>query len=470
MKDKRVNIKAVVFIQLCCILKTPLSIGSGENEETDHDCVLGYDGKPFVPATSICGLLRRSMSDADAKRLMGYAHDRGSEVSRLRIGDGIFELDENSQVIDIWDSVALDEHRVAKDQAKFNYQIIRSGFSFKVDMDFMVYEGENIDDFLDPLRHAIGEINEGRYCLGYKSNRGLGMLSISATQWVFKGNDRYKSIAFRSGDADAGRNLSSNLEQNTYKADKDRTFYSVTVPADILGTIMVRHYLGLSEGPDCEVLTDGKQAIIPGSSLAGACRHTADLLLRELGMENASIDKTLAWMFGHVQVENKRQPPPYQKKVTHVKRPPTAWASAVSFSEAKIEDGHAYTLTRTKVDRFTGSAAYRALFTHRIHYGGNTLLRFNICGTGLEWAVGLLLLVLRDMDEGLTPLGGEIAVGRGLLKLDWNQLKINGKDITNKGEDSNYMMALAKFVADQQRVFPEHVRVAFDRPPQEVDP
>ncbi len=468
MKGKQVSIKAVIFLQLRCTLETPLSIGSGKSEQTDHDCVLDYDGQPFVPATSICGLLRRGMSDADAKRLMGFLHEQGSEASRLRISDGVFAIDKTTPIIDTRDSVALDERRVAKDQDKFNYQVIRSGAIFNVDVDFMVYDGEDIDDFLNPLRRAIGEINEGRHCLGYKSNRGLGRLCIAARQWVFEGNNRHKSIAFRLGDADAGEGLACDLNMDANETREDGGFHTITIPAKIPGTIIVRRFLAMGGGPDCESLTDGERAVIPGSSLTGAFRHTAGLLLRELGMEKPAIEKALMWMFGYVQVENKRQASPYQKKAIPAEQPPAAWASAVSFPEVKINGGQNYTLTRTKVDRFTGSAAYRALFTNRIHHGGKTSLQFNIRGAGLEWAVGLFLLVMRDVDEGLTPLGGEVSVGRGLLKLEWDQLKINGNDIKNKGEDSDYMKALAEFIADQ--VFPEHVQAAFDRLPQEVSP
>lgn len=477
------SIQAVVFLRLCFTLKTPLSIGSGESVNTDHDCLRDCKGSPYVPAASICGLLRRCMAEGDAKRLMGSLDAQGNGASRLRVSDGRFLEGEYAPVIDTRDGVALDKNRVAIDHAKFDFEVIGSGASFVSEVDFKLYRDESLDDLLLPLLSALRHIDAGKASLGYKSTRGLGVLAVTARQRVFEGDYRLGSLAFRKagGEKWAGEGVAG-IDLAQVKALPMPNLHTIAVDASLPASLCVRKHAGLADGVawDFEHLKDGGQPVLPGTSLAGACRNTAGILLHELGVQDADITKILAWLFGHVPVENKQEANRQDEPAPRSGQKARAWASAIRFREVKIKGGKPFTLTRVKIDRFTGGAAYRALFTERVHHGGKARLRMEIRGEGMEWAVGLMLLVLRDMHEGLTPLGGEVAVGRGLLELDWASLEVNGEAVCGADESaetmaetSAYNRALADFLIalrEEQAPFPDYVRVAFDTARQEVAP
>ena len=47
-----------VYYQLKMYQKSPLRIGSGENEITDSDLMIDGKGCPFIPGSSVAGVLR----------------------------------------------------------------------------------------------------------------------------------------------------------------------------------------------------------------------------------------------------------------------------------------------------------------------------------------------------------------------------------------------------------------------------
>jgi CRISPR/Cas system CSM-associated protein Csm3 (group 7 of RAMP superfamily) len=460
-------IQSMVFLRLRLTLRTPLSVGSGEDDHSDHDCVRDYDGKPFIPATSIAGLLRSSMEETSAKRLMGYAKDREAEQSRLMISDGIFINQENTLKISVRDGVALDENRVTRDTSKYDYEVIQPGACFETQISFKVLESdvtpneEAWQTFAAPLLSALQFINEDKLRLGYKTNRGLGSLAVSGHYKIFLGKDDLKnSIAFRKQANWSHATCIDSLIKEA-KNPTSTNFHTITVKASIPATICVRQYASLAEisQADHQQLSDGHSPVIPGSSLAGAFRNTAEVLLRELGMDDRNVLRSLAWLFGHVPSKEQTR----VKKSGTEKMLPDSWASAIRFREAKIAGGNYLPLTRTKVDRFSGSAAKGALFSQKVHQGGNTELSIQIRGESLEWAVGLVLLVLKDIHAGLTAFGGEVAVGRGIMQL-------LDKPTLSSQNETQYLQQLASFldaVKKNEDVFPPHVLAAF---PYDVSP
>ena len=76
--------------------------------------------------------------------------------------------------------------------------------------------------------------------------------------------------------------------------------------------------------------------------------------------------------------------------------------------------GQSLTYTRNKIDRFTGGVVNSALFDEQPHYGGKVTLYIAI-KDAQDWQKGLLLLALKDLGNGIQPIGGEANVGRGIL-------------------------------------------------------
>ena len=141
--------------------------------------------------------------------------------------------------------------------------------------------------------------------------------------------------------------------------------------------------------PDAEQLTcvmgeSGNEVpYIPGTSWAGAFRHHMERL----------VPKCTEAYFGSCE-----------------KR------SDVRFCESFLRGAKSKVLTRNAVDRFTGGVIENALFTEKMWYGGETVLRLDIpAGTNLEFRQALAAS-LTDLHMGLLSIGGLTSVGRGVFE------------------------------------------------------
>ena len=179
----------------------------------------------------------------------------------------------------------------------------------------------------------------------------------------------------------------------------------ISVTFDIPYSILIRHESGDPSAPDVTHLTSNGQPIISGTSWSGALRHAVHHLLQDMlrGMNRSEAeikDKTtmlLNRLFGTVDEDTK-----------------TARASRVRIKESLIMGGQSLTYTRNKIDRFTGGVVNSALFDEQPHYGGKVTLYIAI-KDAQDWQKGLLLLALKDLGNGIQPIGGEANVGRGIL-------------------------------------------------------
>lgn len=81
-----------VYYQLKIRLASPLSVGSGESESTDHDVFVDGNGNPVIPATSIAGVLRAFVGGNAAIELFGEIAKKDGEKtipSRIRVYDAL---------------------------------------------------------------------------------------------------------------------------------------------------------------------------------------------------------------------------------------------------------------------------------------------------------------------------------------------------------------------------------------------
>ena len=49
-------IKEKIYYYIRFKLESPLSVGNGDDNLTDHDCIRNSNGDLFIPATSIAGV------------------------------------------------------------------------------------------------------------------------------------------------------------------------------------------------------------------------------------------------------------------------------------------------------------------------------------------------------------------------------------------------------------------------------
>jgi CRISPR/Cas system CSM-associated protein Csm3 (group 7 of RAMP superfamily) len=407
---KRIAVKAD------CEFVSPALIGSGYGENTDSDIVRDASGNPFLPGSTVAGVLHSLCPFA----LFGI-DDR---ISPLWVLDS--ELD--GQIIEL-DGVALDrETKVALEQKKYDYEAIATGAKFTLRLLLTVRENDNTKNFEDLLKKLIGAVTFSDLSFGAKTRRGFGRVkcnAVSQREFDLSPGDidmLNEWIAFDWNNA-AGF---TPAESESFCADSEK----LTVRLKIDGSIMIRDTRNIYEGlgveekePDYKHISINGKPVIPGTAWAGAFRSGLYRLLGSRVKKN-SVTAYLDDVFGFVKENNKK-----------------AEVSLITFGASTLEpidkktDGYR-SITRVKIDRFTGGTADGALFTEKPWFGGETTLEIRY-PSERDDIKELLLLAIEGIDKGLIQIGGETAIGRGFLKV----LSVNGESLTKTAQNPKQNLA-----------------------------
>lgn len=385
-----------VYYRYIFRLKSPLALGSGISDNTDSDVLLDSRGVPYIPATSVAGVLRHSVDEDTAEDLFGTIRNGNGEMSRLLTYDAVC-IDESA--VSVRDSVRLTD-KVADDTGKFDFEAVETGAHFAgyIELADCKEDGDSV------ITEAFQKINAGLLRFGHKTTRGYGIVAVENLQRIaFDSVDEW--LDFDMFNDECWENASAvELPQLTGLA-------SITLYLKQQSGVSIRSYsTALSSGgnaaPDYEQLSlRSGIPVIPGTSWAGAFRTRFSEFA---GREKASL------LFGHIE-DNK-------KKANNKK-------SAVYFSESMLDGGYFKTVTRNSIDRFTSGTNDGALYTEKTYFGGSTELELIFTEEQPSDVQRALLAVIADLDNGFLPVGGLTSVGRGLFSVE--RLCVNGQDLTD---------------------------------------
>lgn len=424
-----------MYYRLEMTLIAPLSIGSGENESTDHDIIVDSNGKPFIPATAIAGVIRHSMSEDAGDNIFGYiptskTEERQEKTDQIIIYDARMSGDCNQFFVATRDSVRL-ENKVSADGAKFDMQAVEPGVKFISYIELLNCSDEN----KKLIEEAFSKINTGILCFGAKTTRGYGRVELKVKKKEISKFDDYVDFAIY--DETQWKKVKDEVALNDfaglsyYEEEKRKTvengvnmtdsadfFQRLTLSLKCMGGISIREYSTDVDMPDYETMSvhnkDGKKdcPVIPGTSWAGAIRSRFEEFAGEHGFA-AEKDKIITnELFGYVNSQKKDD----------VKK------SKIIFSETPLFNGVYKETTRNSIDRFSGATKNGALYTERTYYNGETKLEITILKELKVKEKYALASVFADLNNGFLAVGGLTSVGRGLFKIT----AVNGSEETAK--------------------------------------
>ena len=391
-------------------LSSPLCVSSGEGTAADKDVILDYKGRPFIPGTSIAGALRAYLPEKERKSAFGYADANASCESQIIVYDAPIE----QGYISVRDGVALDSGKIAEDTAKYDYEIVETGALVTIRLQLTRHkpirnpdaadktppaQPAGIDTLIESARGLINGITNGDIRFGAKKTRGLGRLALrKALCEDFTQENARDYINFKWSDMKKPFILTDGFQSKMRK---------YVIPLELLGGLSIRSYSSRIDGPDFTQLSikNGRtnSPVIPGSTWNGAFRHRAYDILTELGLSRDDAEKKLRLAFGEKAESD---------KAGDVK----GGASRIVFSESIIKNGKWAPVTRNRINRFDGSTMKGALYTELSYFGGECALEvFMPEDSGFDWMWGLVLLTLKDLENGFLAIGGQTAVGRGLF-------------------------------------------------------
>ena len=418
--------RKVFYVQVH--LASPLSVSSGEQEWTDSDVLRDAKGNPFVAGSSIASAMRAYLEkEKNQKCFMGYADCNaadGGRMSSLFVSDLNFM---NDPVANIRDGVALDDNKTAVTESKYDMEILEAGSKAYFYAELAVREEDREEEMEQQLAYALQGIDQGEIRFGGKKTRGFGKLKIEKLSSITYGKENYLDYA-KAYDAETWKNCQDKKAEVFEKAQWKPKMVHIEVPLRMKGGISIRQYAARKDEPDFVQLKDHGKAVIPGSSMTGAIRHRARSILEELKRVGVDLPKnlgrTLDAAFGYVEGTE-------------------ACISNIIVGETEIEGAKDLTVVRTGVSRFESAVKKRSLYKEKTAVDGKLKLEIYIrkgkYPEDEKWILGLVLLALKDLQNGFLAVGGQTAIGRGIFEAD-GEIKIDGET----GKEEEYIADMLK--------------------------
>lgn len=382
-------------------------LGNGENEHSDSDLLIDSEGRPFIPGSSLAGVIKGGLtgttkiSKQDMDLLLGEDGQNGHQ-SMVTIHDCFLKEDSKADII-IRDGIEINEYtKTAKNKSKYDFEVLNLGAVFQFRMEILIREQFYQLPVLQFVSDFFAFAESGDFRIGAKTNRGYGqvvMEQVCCRNLDFADAKKWKNpldafrayVAFQWGDMKVGMQ-DAVLPPTTYHTP----YTTIEVPLEVESTLLIRTYFLSTFDVDCEQLMVNGKAVIPGSAWAGCFRHKVKEFLLELTDKNRAREITNE-MFGAEKDQN------------------DAICSRIIFQETQdLREGNTLTKnnTRNKIDRFTGGVLKTALFSERIAVGGTYTLCMKL-RDAKAYEIGLLLLAIQEVRYGLLAVGGTTSVGRG---------------------------------------------------------
>lgn len=471
-EDRR-RIKARWIITADLTITSSSQIGSHAAYYCDQTFGRTPEGKPLLQGSTLAGALRSALDDiqegyrSELRQTEDSSADQahppkasGGTASYRRFSEILFgsATEYESPVIvfdskasgkgpfkgNIRDGVRLDpQTRTAVDKLKFDREVCLAELDPTTKLTFpirleVIVPAIPIDEsasfpeekqILEMVGMALEQLASGRIAFGARTSRGLGACAASnfraerfdmtsLQDWKAYAESGYTGLLpgkARSSIRTAIEPYFPELENLQPEEDRRRRLL-ITLDLRIDGTLLVRSPGQKVGDADVIHLTENGKHFLSGTSLAGALRAHANRIANTVhpaeappicGIQTEKRDRgrehpLIASLFG-----------PSPEDIRYRKVDPMA--SRVRIREVTLLGSKEHRHTRVKIDRFTGDALDTALFDEQPAVGGTLKVEIEVWNASDE-ETGLMLLVTRDLAEGLLPLGGGSSIGRGVVR------------------------------------------------------
>lgn len=442
---------------------TGIHIGSGElTETTDSPVFRNTDNEILIPGTAIAGALRTlatKIVPSKCLTLDGGPQDAFCDCPVCDLFGSIIrgKDSENATASKIWvydaamingskrsirDGTGIDREtktsaRIA--QAKYDLEVVPKDSEFKLRLELQ----ENIlEENEDILAAILSEWAHERCYLGGNLARGLGNMQLKDIEvYALDVSTPEKLINFlkeedpvNSGSKD-GKWLYDHVEKARRKNGDGsdvycRSFAHIEFTLRFTGGFVINEILNaVRTGYDfCPYMEDGK-FVLPGSSLRGVLRSHAEKIARTLATLNCVEINDFPAMCPACNPHADTNAPlsscnsilcKYRKKdrispESEVKEEQLCLAcrlfgSSYIGSRLYVSDGYLVNHPPIKrmdflaIDRFTGGGREGAKFDAEVLWKPDFKIRIFL-ENPKEWELGWLMLLLKDLDDGLLSVG-----------------------------------------------------------------
>lgn len=411
---------------------SPLRISSGVDDGiTDILVLKDKKGKAFIPGTSITGVLRAKMSniygDRAVDRLFGSIDDDGNQ-SMINISDIVLE---NAKIINR-DGIKIDSFTgVSKQGAKFDFEAIDKGATGDLYIEVTLresclseqnkpnisYRKEHKDfaingDVYGELTATIADILTEGINVGSLTTKGYGKIKsrepVKMYVFDFKNPQgamkwwQYLNEGILQDVAYTGNNSVAVVSEEDFVMQMEFALTS---------SMIIRDYDVDTDDEKEKIaavqMKSGEDFVIPATSIKGVLKSRAYKILMNLNHhDEQEAEDFLDKLMGR-ETDNKED---------------KGQKSRLYIDEVYIRPNilHSKKQSRNRIDRFTGGTIDSALFTDKPIWQTDKSkatiainLKVQNCD---EKEAGLMLLVMKDLWLGDLAIGGNKAIGKGVLK------------------------------------------------------
>ena len=462
--------------------ETPLAIGSG-NKDIKTDSVVAKDINelPYIPATTLAGLIRHSLPEELQEYWMGFQKKKDGEGSRIMLSEGKIlsadgnpidglNLDEDAVTrlcheLPIRQHVRINQQGTAVKNGKFDEEIVPKGVRFCFEIELMAEKDK--PGIMDTI---LSIIQSDGFRIGSGSRSGFGKIKVvgilrrdldlripdELTLYLGKSASLAKAWEGYKPYTPSATKESDCILYTLELRPVDFMFFGSGFGDERSDMTFVREPVITWDRGEATVEEQERVILIPVSSVKGALAHrtayhynrlervfadkkTAEELEKNTGKENKAV-KTLFGSEGDRKEKNKQ-------------RGNILFSDVIEKQEAPLEKK---VLNHVKIDRFTGGAVDGALFSEEVLYvPGKTFklelmlrktavdeeevlyapektfkLELMLRKTAVDEKDGKIVkafeAALTDLCKGYLPLGGGVNRGNGTFK---GKLNKNGETI-----------------------------------------
>lgn len=429
--------------------KTPLAVGSGEKDiTTDALVATDVNGLPYIPATSIAGVVRSMIGKEEAKKFFGQQskkkdENKGSEIifteakildSKGKVIDGLDmtaihedELMQEYKDLPIRQHVRINGKGVTDKSGKFDEQVVFAGTRLCFEME-LVSDGSNYAQF----EAVIQQFKNKTFRLGGGSRCGFGEIEVVSlqTRILDLRNEEELSLYL-----DKSSNLSNSWEgwaddEPCIKGNDNQWIeYKLSLQPEnffLFGSGFGDQDADMTPVKARKVVWENstgklstQRVLIPATSVKGALAHRvayhwnfingffAGNPKARTGKDNEAV----RCLFGSEGEGS--------EATTEQQRGNLLFSDIIEAMDTKDK-----VLNHVAIDRFTGGAMEGALFSEKTTYGKGqafeivvlakreALCHSNEKGFTVQEA---LEKALTDICKGLLPLGGGVNRGNGVF-------------------------------------------------------
>lgn len=435
---------------------SPLAIGTGATHIlTDSPVATDINGLPFIPATSLAGVIRHALDDDS---LFGFPGADGGEGSKIiftdavmigkdgRAVDGLGNIDFNDDFyrhyanMPVRQHVKMNHRGVAEQSGKFDGQVVYKGtrFVFELEIASETDNSQALKDIIEKLQSASFRIGGGTRkgygelkVIGYLCKTAIIDMTNNADLDAYLSKSTLLSLDWEKYADFSLPSVETSLpDWTTYKltlTPEDFTLFGTGLSDDDADNVSATEDVVIWENENGVEVPhfDGVRMLIPATSIKGAIAHRTAYHYNKLSgyfatdqtirskAPNAAVkalfgfagDNSSDSCRGNVIMSDLFGSAPIQKVMHHV-----------------------------KIDYFTGGTINGALFQEKVavaegqNFTLEILINNNIAFDGDKEKVYLAFeTALIDLCEGLLPLGG--ATNRGYGIFSGEKLTKNGKTI-----------------------------------------